>query len=486
MAKEFKLNLVGNELSTVGLKVTNGVVTEEVYADLKWPACKATYNKMWLDPVISSANQTIKAFVRNAKYSVTVDDQEKTTEQQAQIDFIKSCMDDMEESFNDVINEALSSLKYGFSVHEKVLKYRNNKGKYKSKFDDGRIGWAKLPIRSQDSISRWLFDPKGRDLLAVEQDISLVNTNYNYKDGTRGFTDTKIEIPRNRFMLFRHDVERGSPIGTSSLKACYKPWKYKEQIEEFQSAGISRDLGGLPVIYLPPEYLSEDATDDKKAVYQYYKDVIMNLHANEQAGLILPKFVDEATKTDMFSFDLVSVKGGKMYDTVAIISNYENKILMTYLADVLKLGQDASGSFALSDNKTNLLAVGIKSIIEEILQVFNRDLIPQTLKMNGWTDSTAYPKIVVEDLDERDLTVLGKFLQQTVSVGAIETDQTLSDWLREEVGAPPVDRTRPLDPKFVAGGGAAISRSGDGMSTKGEGTATSVSGGDKATGNASI
>lgn len=486
MAKELNLSLLTNELSTVGLKVSNGVILEDVYADLAWPRCKATYSKMWLDPVISAANQTIKAFVRNAKYGVVVDNPDPDAEELENIEFIKSCMDDMEHSFNDCVNEALSFLKHGYSVHEKVYKYRNNRGKNSSKYEDGKLGWAKLPIRSQDTISRWRFDSKGRELLAVEQDISLVSNSYDYTHTGKGFLTNKIELPRNKFLLIRHDTERNNPMGNSPLKACYAPWKYKTQIEEYQSAGISRDLGGLPVIKMPIEYLSPDASPDKKHIYQMYKDIIMNLHNNQQAGLILPKFVDEHTKTDMFEFELVSTSGSKMYNTIEIISSYENKILMTYLADVLKLGQDASGSFALSDNKTNLLAVGIKSIIEEVLQEFNRDLIPQTMKLNGKFDSKKYPKIIVEDLDERDIEKLGKFIQQAVSVGALETDQNLSEWLRQTIGAPPVDRTKPLDPKLVAGGGNAPTRAGDGMATKGEGTATSVSGGDKATGNASI
>jgi hypothetical protein len=481
-----KMGALTNELSTVGLRVANGTVLEDVYTDLKWPNCKATYNKMWLDPVIASANQTIKAFVRNAKYKVVVENDSPDEKDKANIEFIESCMNDMEESFNDYINESLSFLKYGFCVNEKVFKYRNNKGEHKSRHSDEKIGWAKLPVRSQDSISRWRFDNKGRNLLSVEQNLSLVCGSYDYKQGGNGFSDNIIDIPRQKFMLFRHDTERNSPIGTSPLRACYSPWKYKAQIEEYQSAGISRDLGGLPVIKMPIEYLSDDAPDDKKQVYQMFKDIIMNLHNNQQAGLILPRFIDEVTKMDLFDFELVSTSGGKMYDTTKIISNYENKILMTYLADVLKLGQDASGSFALSDNKTNLLAIGIKSIIEEILQEFNRDLIPQTMRLNGEFDASKYPKITVEDLDERDLEKLGKFIQQTVSVGAVETDQTLSEWLRKEAGAPPVDRDKPLDPKLVAGGGDAPSRAGDGMATKGEGTATKVSGGDKATGNASI
>lgn len=485
VAKDFKISQIESELSTIGLKAYSGIINEEAHTDLVWPTCKDTYARMWYDPTIAAANKTIKSFVRNAKYSVDVDTETPTPEQEAQIEFTKSCMGDMETSFNDVINEALSTLQYGFSVHEKVFKFRNNKGKFKSRFDDGKVGWAKLPIRSQDSISKWYFDAKGRDLTFVEQDLGLVANNYDPDNPLGGFKENIIKIPRKRFLHFRHDSQRNNPEGNSPLKSCYIPWRYKQQIEEYQAAGISRDLGGLPVIKMPPEYMSEDADADKKAVYEHYKNIIRNLHANEQAGLILPKFVDPDTKSDLFEFDLVSVDGGKMYDTVKIINNYENKILMTYLADVLKLGQDASGSFALSDNKTNLLAVGIKAIIEEILQVFNDDLIPQTLKMNGWEDKGDFPKILVDDLDERDIEKLGKFLQQSISVGAMETDQGLSDWTRVQIGAPPVDRTKPLDPTMVAGGGNAVSRSGDGMKTSGDGTASKPSGGDSHTGSAS-
>ena len=473
LAKEYPLGLVANELTTIGLNVNNGVILEDIYEELTYPASRVTYTKMWHDPTISAANHTIRSFVRKVVYKVGVDAVDPTQEQINQIEFIKSCMGDMSESFSDTVNESLSMLKYGFSVHEKVLKYRNDKGKYKSKFDDGRIGWAKLPIRSQDSLSEWIFDDKGRELKGVKQDLNLVSTNYNRNTGKVAFDNNELEIPRKKFMLFRHNVERNNPEGTSPLKACYIPWKYKSQIEEYQSAGISRDLGGLPVIKLPPEYMSKDAPEDKKAVYEYYKNVIRNLHANEQAGLILPKYVDEVTKADMFEFELVSVNGGKMYDTVAIINSYENKILMTYLADVLKLGQDASGSFALSDNKTNLLAVGIKSVIEEILQEFNKDLIPQTLVMNGWKRSNDMPKITIDDFDERDLDDLGKFIQRCVSVKSMEVDQSLSDWLRSQAGAPPVDRSSPLDEKLVPD---SESKAGEGMKTAGEGTSKSPTG----------
>ncbi len=466
---------VGRELSTVGLKVTSGVVHEEACKDLAWPANKQTYKKMMLDPTISSANNTIKAFVKKLNYTVVVNDKNPTPEKQAQINFINECMSDMDTHFSEVINEALSFIAYGYSIHEKVFKYRNNSGKFKSKFNDGRIGWAKLPIRSQDTIWRWHFDAEGRELKAVEQQLQVMGHNH-YNIGNPSHLGSTVIIPRKRFLHFRHDVQRNNPEGTSALKACYSAWAYKNKIEEYEAMGVSRDLGGLPVVEMPPEYMSDDAPADKQAFYRYMQQVIQNIHANEQAGLILPKYVDPETRQDLFTFKLISVDGSKQYDTDKIISRYENKILMTFLADVLKLGQDASGSFALSDSKTNLLSVGISALITEILDQFNHDLIPQTLKMNGWDLDSDTPRIVHDDLDDRDIESLGKFVQQVTATGAMEVDEGFSDWLRETIGAPTVDRSNPINVAMVAGGD---SRSGDGMASgmsNGTGGSTGSSG----------
>lgn len=462
--------LVGAELGMNGLSVDNGVITEDSYQELAWPQCIETFDKMWYDPAVVAANTTIKSYIRKAEYGVEVTSSQPTAEQEAQVLFIEECMGDMAESFNDVVNSTLSKLKFGFSVHEKVFKYRNDSGKYKSKFDDGKIGWAKLPIRSQKTISKWFFDELGRELKGVEQDLKQVNTGYDTERFGRAgsIAPQKIVLPRKRFLHFRHDPENNNPEGTSPLKGCWIPWKYKVQVEMYQAAGISRDLGGLPVMTMPPEYMSEDATDSQKAIYEYYKGIIRNIQANEQAGLILPAYYDPETRQPLFTFELKSVQGGKQYDTKGIIDGYENKILMTYLADVLKLGQDASGSFALSDSKTNLLAVGIKAIVDEILQVFNDDLIPQTLVMNGWKRSADMPRITMADLDDRDLNVLGQYIQRVMAAGALEMDQAGSDFLRDACGMPVIDREKPLSEKLLPS--AILSKAGEGMKTAGTGT----------------
>ena len=467
-------NVRMGELGNTGLRISDGHIYEEVDEHFRFPQLVHTCKMMSRDETIYAATNAIKALIRRINWRVTTDVPEgetKTEEMLKREKFIQSCMDDMEHSWGDFVNEYLSVLTYGFSLHEKVYKRRrgdDDRLTHKSKFDDGKIGWAKLPIRSQDTIYKWIFDSYGRELKAVEQNLAPVLG--------RSISD-KIEpkyrhvtIPANKLLHFKHDSERGNPEGNTPLKACHVAWRYKVTIAEFEAIGVSRDMNGMPVIRMPPEYMSEDAADDKKAVYQYMKDIINNIHMNEQAGLVFPRFIDPESKKDLFDFELISVDGSKQFDTGKIIDRYENKILMTYLADVLKMGQDNTvGSFALSDNKTNLMAVGIEAILTEFLEVINGDLIPQTGKMNGWDLKLPLPKITFEDLDERDLDKLGTFIQRTVAAGAMEVDRTLSDELRRAARLPRADESnkirKELLPQAQQEGGTGGTEAGKKMSS---------------------
>ena len=107
----------------------------------------------------------------------------------------------------------------------------------------------------------------------VIENFIIRSSRYN----TSTVLNKDIEIPRKKFLLFRHNAERNNPEGNSPLKSCFIPWKYKTEVENFQSIGISRDMGGLPVFYMPPEYMEADAPDDKKAFFQYLQNAVLIL-----------------------------------------------------------------------------------------------------------------------------------------------------------------------------------------------------------------
>lgn len=224
------------EVGTTGLKLSNKQILEESREELRWPRAIKTYKDMGKDATISSAINLFKMMVSRIEWDVEPP-KNSTEEQEKKAAFIKQCMNDMEHSWFEFIQNASSSYTYGFSVHEKV--YRRRTRESGSKYSDGLIGWRKLPIRSQDTISGWVFSDDGRELLEVEQDLSTVS-HYGRYNSLAQKNGNSIKIPRKKFLLFRVNPERDNPEGNSLLKTVYLSWKYRTAIEEQEAIGIVR------------------------------------------------------------------------------------------------------------------------------------------------------------------------------------------------------------------------------------------------------
>lgn len=461
------------EVGTTGLKISNKTILEESKKELRWPYVIKTYKNMEKDATVSSAINLFKMMIARIDWRVEAP-KDATPEQEKKAKFIEQCKDDMEHSWSDFMQDVSSSYTYGFSVQEKV--YRKRQRSNGSRYDDNLIGWKKLPIRSQDTISGWIFSEDGRELEALEQDLSMISS-YGRYSTLVAKNGSKIEIPRKKFMLFRVNPERDNPEGNSLLKSCYTAWKYRTAIEEQEAIGIVRNMVGTPIVKIPPIYMSPDASPEQKAIYEYYKDMVRNLEHNEQSGIVMPLAYDPESRQPLFDFELLSVSSGRQYDTSAIIQRYDYKILTALFADFLKLGQDQVGSFALAGSKTSIMAMAIEARLREIADVLNNDLIPQTFKLNGWNDSE-YPKFVYSDLDEEDIDEFGKLVQRVFSVNAIEFDREIANIIRERgFGASPLEKDKPIDEKMLPNN---RSRSGDGMA-KGGGNGTSDSAADSDT-----
>ena len=209
---------------------------------------------------------------------------------------------------------------------------------------------------------------------------------------------------------------------------------------------------------LPSQYLSPHATDAQVAFRQQSERILRNIQVNEQTSLLIPSDRDDKGNL-LFEFQLVGLQGGRQSNTDETIKRLENRMLMSFMADVLKAGQDTVGSVIGTESKTALLAVCIESRLMELVDTLNEDLIPQTFKLNGWKE-VDYPKIVYGDLEQQSLDEIGKLLQRAGSVGVLEADKELSDYVRGRLGVSPADPNNKLDSELVNGG---ESRAGDGM-----------------------
>lgn len=467
----FKLS----EIGYVGLKVSAGIAQEELKRELQFPQSMVTYKQMSYHSVIAAALSLYEIMITKVEWNVRPPEN-ATEEEIRRADFIEECMCDMEHSWLEFIQEVVSVVMYGFSVHEKV--YRRRLKSNGSKFNDGLIGWKKLPIRSQDTIDKFYFDDGGRELTGVRQNLNLVNDSYN-RFGSLTVGAKEVNIPRSKFMLFRTGKSRGNPFGKSKLRDCYFSWKFLTQIEEIEAAGVARDLQGMPILKIPSTYMTSDATPEQKKILAYYMNAIRNIQQNQQSGMILPSEVDPESKMPMFELDLLGTEGKKNFNTENIIDQHKKNILTALHCDSLILGQSSTGSFALASSKESLMYLAVESILREIQEVINNDLIKQTYELNGW-DTSRMATVHYDDFEEENLEEFSKAAQRYASTGLLELDRQVLNKIRMSIGvdALPIEEDVHYD-RLTNNS----SRSGDGFATAGEGTSNTVSGQDTSSNN---
>lgn len=400
------------EIGRVGQRRYGGIFYEEFLSELRGRKGAEVFTEMSNnDETIGAILFAIEMLVRQASWNVEPGG--STAKDREAAEFVKSCMDDMQQTWIDTISEILSFLTYGWSFHEIVYKRRMGRTKdnrTSSKYDDGLIGWMKLPIRSQETLYQWEYDDQD-NLIGMTQmpppDFCLIT------------------IPMNKAMLFRTRSRKDNPEGRSILRTAYRSWYFKRRIQEIEGIGIERDLAGLPVITTPEGMDIWDKDDeDMNAIRAGLEAMVKNIRRDSTEGLVLPFG---------YTFELTSTGGSRQFDTNSIIARYDTKISQTVLADFIQLGHESVGSFALSSDKTNLFSMAICAFLDIICQTFNSQGIPALIDINGdhFAGVTDYPRLTHGDIEDVDLATVATFIKDMTSIGVIIPDESLEDYVRQ-------------------------------------------------------
>ena len=414
-----------SELGTTGLKVSGGIIQEEFIPELKGLKAIKVYRQMRdNDPTVGAIMFAIEMMMRQVEWKVvltkdqpgerrTLPDPDATPSQNQPSDvsmpasdqdiqrdpramFLASCMNDMSDSWSSFMTEVLSMLTYGWSWQEIVYKRRDGatgKGGSDSKFSDGLIGWRKMPIRAQESLSSWVIAADGSIEAMIQQSDS----------------GGAITIPLSRSLLFRTQVLKDNPEGRSALRNSYRPWYFKTKIEEIEGIGLERDLAGLPMM-TAPEGLDLWNANDALAVSQRQlaEDMVRSIRRDEQEGILKPFG---------WEIELLSSGGRRVFDTNAIISRYDQRIAMTVLADFIQLGHsNRFGSFALSKSKTSLFNTALNGWMNMIRDVLNAHAIPQLFALNGMSLED-HPRLDHEEVNVPDIEAIGSYLKNLSQSG---------------------------------------------------------------------
>jgi hypothetical protein len=458
-----------SEMGRLGLSVFGGVTNTELKSELNWPNSINTFRQMSYHSSINSALTLFDTIIGKATWSM-LPPKDATEEEKLQCKQVEQMMHDMDETWPEFIKDVLSMNVYGFSVHEKV--YRRRLKSNGSMYNDGVIGWKKLPIRAQETIEKFIFSADGNEIKGVKQNLSAVNDNYNRFSGR---VSNEVIMGRNKFLLFRAGKHRGDPFGKSPLRDAYLAWRFLTALEDLEATSISKDVSGLPVLYIPPQYLSADASESQKAIRNYYENAMRNLQMNQQSAMILPTAWDPDSKKELFKLELLSMDGKKAFDINKVKEYYKNLIVTSLFSEVNQIGQSQVGSFALGSLKNSMTGLAAESMIRVIAEVLNRDLIRQTYEINDWS-TDRMGTLDFDGLETKDLESVSKAFQRYASTGLLELDREVLNSVRNslDIDELPTDMEPQTD--ILTGN---TSKSGEGFkSPTGEGTSTTLSGSD--------
>ena len=417
-------NSLYSEAGSSGLTRFGGYISEEWLKDLQGSRGVRIFREMRdNDAVIGAFLYAVEMLLRQVTWRVEKGGDSKADEDAAT--FLEECLDDLNVSWQDTLSEILSMLPFGWSFLEIVYKKRSgmkpDEPEEGSRYSDGKIGWKKWALRSQETLSQWIYDDKD-NLRGMEQQAPPT---YDIR-----------MVPIEKALLFRAKVTKGNPEGRSLLRNAYRSWYMKKNIEEIEAIGIERDLAGLPVIWLPSDII-EKGTAETITAYNSWKKIITNIRRDEQEGLMMPLVYDDKGNK-MYDITLLSSGSRRQFDTNAIIGRYDQRIAVTVMADFLLLGSSQVGSFALSSDKTNLFGVALGTILDSISGVLNSDAVPRLFALNDFGKLTDLPKFVHDDIESPDLTVLGDYITKLAGAQMpLFPDDDLENYLRSTANLPP-------------------------------------------------
>ena len=394
------------EIGRIGQKRWGGIFYEEFLRELRGRRGVEAFREMSEnDDIVGAILFSIEMLVKQADWNVEAGGDSAKDKEAAE--FVRSCMDDMQDTWIDTVSEILSFLTYGWSLHEIVYKRRCGRTRdprTRSKFTDGLIGWQKLPIRAQETLYQWEYDDNDNLIGMTQQPPPSFEL---------------LTIPMEKALLFRTKSRKDTPEGRSILRNAYRSWYFKRRIQEIEGIGIERDLAGLPVITAPPNVDVWDVKDpDNAERYAALKALAQGIRRDQSEGVAL---------NNEYKLELMTSGGARQFDTNAIINRYDSRMAMTALADFILLGHQKVGSFALSSDKTELFAMAIGAYLDIICEEFNNKAIPALIDINGnhFTGITDYPRLTHGDIEDPNLTEVSTFVKDMTGIGVILPDDDL-------------------------------------------------------------
>ncbi len=296
-------------------------------------------------------------------------------------EFVKEMLTGMEDSIEGVITSILSAFDYGFSVHEIVYAYLET-GKFK-----GKVGLSAL---RQKSPTRIYFDT---DDFGRLKDDGIIQRQYNGKEE---------RLPKSKFVVYSYQKEFDNYYGESDLKAAYRPWFLKQNVQRYM--GIYLERFAVPITIGQSEVGAP--TPQQKSEFQ---EIIKNIQAGMAAFLPQGFTMEllESTRVDKGVFT-------SSIDVCNIA--IARAILIPQLLGLVS--QEGVGSYGQSQTHFDVFAYILGGVARDVEEVLNEQVIRPLVILN-YGEKDKMPKFRFNPMSEGQKESLAKTWSDAVQKGAV-------------------------------------------------------------------
>jgi len=247
-----------------------------------------------------------------------------------------------------IIAQMALAVRDGYKIFEKVWKIRN-----------GVIYLDKLAFRST-STTNFIYDDHG-NIIGARQETTFQNKYYNVKWGL------------DKIAFYIYNAEENPYVGESAFYPVF--YHYDKKHKLYAIAHLAYQLNALPI------RIGKHPLGMHASVLEEFRNNLKKM------GSAMVMTMPNTCEVDKFE------SSRSLSDFLPLIRHHDSMMSRAFLAQFLNLGQEGrGGSFALSENQSDLFLMALVSILEEIANVFNTQVIPQLIDWNFGTGK--YPKVV--------------------------------------------------------------------------------------------
>ena len=339
----------------------------------------------------------MKTPVRCAEWAV-VPPKHATAKEKECAKFVEANLfDDLD--FDRSLENMLLAVDFGAACHEDVWTVIN-----------GRVRLAKLAPRMPLTFYTWTLDGNENLLELVQH-------------GFHGGTFAEYRLRADKIALYSFRQEGANFAGRPILREMYQHWYTLNALYKIDSIACERNGMGVPV-----GTLAKDAKKEDRALLETF---LSRVAAHQSAYVMLPH---------EYVFKLQGVEG-QVRDCKESIQHHLQMISTSAMCAFLLMGQSSrgSGNRSLGETMSDFFFLSLQSLANQIGDAYSDSSIAR-LVFHNYGAAVRPPRLVPQRIIAMKFESITDAMNKLGLAGLLTPDPDMELWVRQQMGAPVMDR----------------------------------------------